>query len=47
MRRGDTLNLDLDTDLSDLDEDLLRIRDKGLANLKTFFMEYVAGQGVA
>ena len=29
--------------LDDLDEDLLDIRKKGISNLKTFFLQYIAG----
>ena len=43
MRRGDTLDLGSDVGLVDLDEDLLNIQAKGLANLKIFFLDYVKG----
>ena len=43
MRRGDVIDLESGSDLGDLDEDLLNIRKKGISNLKTFFMQYIAG----
>ena len=42
MRR-DVIDLESGSDLGDLDEDLLNIRKKGISNLKTFFMQYIAG----
>ena len=44
MRRGDVLDLDKEVDLAELDEDLLHIRDKGIQNLKSFFLEYISGE---
>ena len=37
------IDLESGSDLGDLDEDLLNIRKKGISNLKTFFMQYIAG----
>ena len=42
MRREIT-DLDISKDLETLDEDLLDLRSKGLANLKTFFQQYITG----
>ena len=44
MRRGDVLDLDKEVDLAELDEDLLHIREKGIQNLKSFFLEYISGE---
>jgi hypothetical protein len=41
--RGD-LNLEMEADLGELDEDLLNIKEKGILNMKTFFLEYIEGE---
>ena len=43
MWRGDVLDLQSEVDLADLDEDLLKIKSKGLTNMMTFVLEYIAG----
>ena len=37
------VDLESGSDLDDLDEDLLNIKQKGISNLKTFFLQYIAG----
>ena len=37
-------DLDKETDLGDLDADLLDLRGKGLRNLRTFFQQYIASK---
>ena len=47
LRQGNILDLERESDLGDLDLDLLAIKSKGLANLKIFFLQYIAGLFIA
>ena len=44
LQMRNLVDLDKETELGDLDTDLLDLRGKGLGNLRTFFQQYIAGK---